>query len=96
MIFGVNSDADILFEKEFKEYERRFPGRFRAVYTVSGGGEGVGREKGYVTKELVEKVVGRDGGMVFVCGPPAMEKALVGKSGILAELGYGKDRVHNF
>jgi len=34
-----------------------------------------------------------------VCGPPAMEKALVGarkQGGVLEELGYRKDQIHTF
>jgi cytochrome-b5 reductase len=40
---------------------------------------------------------------VFVCGPPAMETALLGSgpfgkggNGILEQLGYSKDKVHRF
>ncbi|KAL7620592.1 hypothetical protein AAE478_009587 [Parahypoxylon ruwenzoriense] len=35
LVFGVNTDADILLKKEFDEYEAKFPGRFKAVYAVS-------------------------------------------------------------
>ncbi|PVH82443.1 NADH-cytochrome b5 reductase-like protein [Cadophora sp. DSE1049] len=105
LVFGVNSDADVLFRKEFEELERRFGDRFRAVYTVSRLGEGSDLRKGYVTRELLEQVTGRAGeeSRVFVCGPPAMERALLGgrefsrgKGGVLEELGYRKEQVHQF
>ncbi|KAH7412919.1 NADH-cytochrome b5 reductase-like protein [Cadophora sp. MPI-SDFR-AT-0126] len=105
LVFGVNSDADVLFRKEFEELERTFGERFKAVYTVSKPSVGSPFRKGYVTKELLEQVTGRAGeeSRVFVCGPPAMEKALLGgssfskgKGGVLEELGYRKDQVHQF
>ncbi|KAI1118316.1 oxidoreductase NAD-binding domain-containing protein [Nemania sp. NC0429] len=103
LVFGVNSDADVLLESEFREFESRFPNRFKAVYTVSNPTAGSRHAKGYVTKELLSKVMtatpGAGNTKVFVCGPPAMENALVGnrtKQGILGELGYSKDQIHKF
>lgn len=102
LVFGVNSDEDVLFKDTFEEYERDFPGRFKAVYTVSHPIEGSSFHSGYVTKELLEKVapLPRDANTkVFVCGPPAMETALVGKkgqTGILKQLGYRNDQIHKF
>lgn len=103
LVYGANSDGDVLLKDEFDEMEERFPGRLRVVYTVSKGGEGSPFQKGYVTKELLEGVVERRSGedtKVFVCGPPAMEQALVGKGrgggGILAELGFRRDQVYRF
>lgn len=101
LVFGVNSDKDILLKKEFEEWEKKFPGRFKAVYTVSNPVSGSPHRKGYVTKELLKEVTPSPEGketMVFVCGPPAMEKTLVAdkKSGVLAELGYKKDQIYKF
>lgn len=103
LVFGVNTDADVLLESEFKEFESRFPHRFKAIYTVSNPIAGSSHAKGYVTKELLSKVItatpGTGNTKVFVCGPPAMENALVGnrtKQGILGELGYTKDQIHRF
>ena len=104
-MFGVNSDEDVLLKKEFDEFEQRFPGQFKAVYTVSHPIKGSPFRKGYVTKGLLEEVAPgpEKDKMVFICGPPAMETALLGglrskgaKSGILEQLGYGKDQVHKF
>ncbi|KAI0015198.1 hypothetical protein F4780DRAFT_108026 [Xylariomycetidae sp. FL0641] len=101
LVYGVNTDADVLLKKEFDELERRHPGRFRAVYTVSNPGPDSPYRKGYVTKELLKEVGANPktaNSKVFVCGPPPMEAALGnGKgSGILAELGYTKGQVHRF
>lgn len=58
-----------------------------------------------MTKELLEQVTGRarDGEKVFVCGPPAMESALLGgssfrkgKGGVLEQLGWRKEQIHQF
>jgi cytochrome-b5 reductase len=33
---------------------------------------------------------------VFMCGPPKMEEAVAGKTGVLAELGLNKKEIHRF
>ena len=99
LVFGVNSDADILLKDEFDRFERQYPGRFRATYTVSRPGTGSPYRKGYVTKELLQEVIPENGSKVFVCGPPGLEEAMLGekgKPGVLEQLGYGKDKVHKF
>lgn len=102
LVFGVNADADVLLKEEFDRFEKAHPGRFKAVYTVSRPEPGSPYRQGYVTRELLkESIPGSpaDHTQVFVCGPPAMETALLGqkgKPGILQQLGYGKDKVHKF
>lgn len=101
LVFGVNSDADVLLRDEFDKWEKQFPGRFKASFVVSRPSEGSPYPQGYVTKELLNKVVGpaQADSKVFVCGPPAMENSLVGswrQKGVLEELGYRKDQLHKF
>ncbi|KAI1842264.1 hypothetical protein JX266_011549 [Neoarthrinium moseri] len=101
LIFGVNSDADVLMKEEFEAWEKQFPDRFKANYVVSKPNDGSPYDKGYVTKELLAKVSRTPSkeSKVFVCGPPAMETALVGsrwQRGVLEELGYTKEQVHKF
>lgn len=100
LVFGVNTDADLLLRNEFDEYETRFPGRFKVIYTISNPVDGSPFLKGYVTKDLLKEVAPVSGNSkVFVCGPPPMENALVGsrrQPGILEELGYRKDQIHKF
>ncbi|KAM5527607.1 oxidoreductase NAD-binding domain-containing protein [Fusarium oxysporum f. sp. phaseoli] len=102
LIYGANNDEDILMKREFKQFEEQFPDRFKAIYTVSRPSEISPFRKGYVTKPLLDEVlpspIDKDT-MVFVCGPPAMEKTLVGKvgePGILQQLGYRKDQIYQF
>jgi cytochrome-b5 reductase len=99
LVFGVNSDEDVLFENEFAKYEKDYPGRFKVVYTVSNPAEGSVYHKGYVSKELLkEHIMGpeEENTKVFVCGPPAMEKSILGKGGILGQLGYTKSQIYKF
>ena len=107
IIYGTNTDEDVLLNREFDEFKKEFGDRFEYVYTVSRPSEGSPWRKGHVTKELLEQVAGTrekvkgaaDGKMVFVCGPPAMEKSLVGSKwggGILQELGYEKKQIITF
>lgn len=100
LVFGVNTDKDVLLRDEFRDFEKKFPGRFRAVYTVSQPDAGSPYYKGRVTKELLDEVVPEAGrGKVYLCGPPAMETSLVGKRGspgILQQLGYKKDQIYRF
>ncbi|VUC22805.1 unnamed protein product [Clonostachys rosea] len=103
LVYGANTDRDVLLKKELDAFEREFPGRFKAVYTISRPGEDSPYRKGRVTKELLQEVAPASGSShVYLCGPPAMETALAGQFkwgsplGILAELGYRKDQIHRF
>ena len=108
LVFGVNSEQDVLLKHEFEEYERRFPDRFKAHYTVSNAPADSTYTKGYVDKDLLEKTLPRPGTgeniKLFLCGPPKMEEAFLGKNGwfssgskgILSDLGYDKGQVFQF
>ncbi|KAJ5673876.1 hypothetical protein N7462_009315 [Penicillium macrosclerotiorum] len=103
LVFGVNSEQDLLFQDELEEYKSRFPDRFNYIYTVSHPKqEGSSFRKGYVTEELLRDIISRDSDQdtkVFVCGPPRMEDSLVGSrngQGILGRLGFSKDQIHRF
>ncbi|KAI0827490.1 ferredoxin reductase-like protein [Hypoxylon sp. FL0890] len=100
LVFGVNTDADLLLRREFEDYEARFPNRFNVTYTVSQPADNSPFRRGYVTKELLKEVAPLSNDCkVFVCGPPPMENSLVGSRrtpGVLEELGYRKDQIHKF
>ncbi|KAK3687591.1 ferredoxin reductase-like protein [Podospora appendiculata] len=110
LVWGVNSDEDIFLGDEFSALEKKFPGRFKAVYVVSSPDARSPHTKGYVTRQVLEKA-GLSASLeknldtkVLVCGPPPMEKALKGtksfvggaKGGVLAELGYTPDQIYSF
>lgn len=107
LVFGVNGERDVLLDEELREFEARYAGRFRAVYAVSGlVGESDRFRRGRVTESLLREVAApasEANTKVMVCGPPAMEEALLGKKGwggrtggILEKLGYRKDQIHQF
>jgi cytochrome-b5 reductase len=110
VVFGVNTEEDLLLRPEFDAYKQQYPDRFDIHYTVSRPKKGFAPERGirsgYITKELLAELMqGRSekDTNVFVCGPPAMEQALLGSgpfgksgNGILEQLGYSKDKIHRF
>lgn len=106
LIFGANTDADLVLKAELDAFEQRFPDRLNVIYTVSNPVEGSPFRKGYVTKELLEQQLvhsanGTD--KIFVCGPPSMEASIAGtngyfsrQKGILEKIGYPKSQIHTF
>ncbi|KAK5069882.1 hypothetical protein LTR64_007936 [Lithohypha guttulata] len=110
LIYANNTEEDILLRKEFEEFEKQYPDRFKKLFTVSKKSSADSDvEQGYVTREMIKKVSSDDGrvGKVLCSGPPAMIEAVAGKkslggwvqgpvNGILKELGYGKEDVHKF
>ncbi|WPG98829.1 NADH-cytochrome b5 reductase 2 [Acrodontium crateriforme] len=61
-------------------------------------------KKGHVDKSVLQEAIERckkgrwgDGKTkVWLCGPPAMEEAIAGQKGVLAELGVAKNEIHKF
>lgn len=112
LIFGVNTEEDVLLRKELEGFESRFgKDRFTTVYAIgegaSSGADSSKFRKGFVTEELLKEVAVPASGntKVMVCGPPPMEDALLGRKGfgpgargggILAKLGYRRDQIHQF
>lgn len=101
LVWGVNADEDIVLKQELADLEARHPGRFRTIYTVAKPDAGSPHRKGFVTADLLRDAGVTPGekngvGKIFVCGPPAMEKALTGTDGVLGALGYTKKEIHKF
>lgn len=102
LVFGVNTEQDLLLRSELEQYKKRFPNRFNYTYTVSHPKESSpALRKGYVSEDLLRDIV-RDTGKdthVFVCGPPGMEESLLGSwraRGVLDRLGFTKDQIYKF
>lgn len=113
LVYANNSEEDILLKSELDTLAQQYPGRFTHLYTISNTtpqNEGV-YQKGYVTKELLTKVMphkmNERNVKVLVSGPPAMTASVAGAKGgfgwtqgslggILGELGYTKEEVHKF
>lgn len=111
LLWGVNGPRDIVLRQELEALRAEFPERLSVTYAVSGKETDVAAlgsaemfKKGYVNRGLVEEAIARCGGAfgdekgtkVFLCGPPAMEEAVAGKKGVLAELGLAKKEIHRF
>lgn len=105
LVWGVNTEADIILADELAALQKQYPGRLTTKYVVStptgkASSSRVAFTEGHVTSEVLKAagVVNEDGGVgkVFLSGPPAMEKALLARDGALAELGFGKKEVHKF
>jgi len=110
LVFGNVTEDDILLKRELDHLENTYPQRFRAFYVLDNPPkDATGFQKGYITKELLKKVLPEpkeENIKVFVCGPPAMYKAISGGKvspsdqgeldGALKDLGYSKDQVFKF
>ncbi|GAA91486.1 NADH-cytochrome B5 reductase [Aspergillus luchuensis IFO 4308] len=101
LIFGVNSEEDLLLKEELDRYATEFPDRFNYIYTVSRPKEENSPYRtGYIDEEFLRSTFkeSTQNTKVFICGPPAMEDSLVGTrrspEGILSRLGFSKDQVH--
>ncbi|GAD92810.1 hypothetical protein AN0432.2 [Paecilomyces variotii No. 5] len=109
LVFGNVTEQDILLKREWEDLENTYPQRFKAFYVLDNPPPEWTGGKGYITKELLKTVLPEpkeENIKIFVCGPPAMYKALSGPkvspkdqgelTGILKELGYSQDQVYKF
>lgn len=109
LLWGVNGMRDLVLQKELEELERKSEGRLRVTYAVSGtdapATEDQKFKRGYINKSVLQEAIARcekgswgdaKGTRVWLCGPPAMETAVAGKQGVLAELGVSGKQVHKF
>ncbi len=77
LCFGVTRPEDFFYAAEIAELGRRFE-RFEARYTMVEPDAAWTGAAGFVTgllKEDEAAAVGADGGMAYLCGPPAMVEA---------------------
>ncbi|CAK7219827.1 hypothetical protein SEUCBS140593_004024 [Sporothrix eucalyptigena] len=99
LVWGVNTEADLILKDELAALQKQYPGRLTTQYVVSKPSSKGPYKQGHVTSEVLKAagVSVDDGvGKVFLSGPPAMETALLARDGAFAELGYGKKEVHKF
>ncbi|KAF2757282.1 ferredoxin reductase-like protein [Pseudovirgaria hyperparasitica] len=100
LLWGVNTPSDAYLMDEFAALKLRFPGRFDVRYVVSKADEVQSQtEKGRIDGALLAKLRWApkcSEEKVYVCGPPGMEESLVGKQGVLIEMGYRKGQVVKF
>jgi predicted ferric reductase len=89
LIWGNKSRKDILFQKELDSMKDKV----RTVHVLSEPEEDWEGEKGYVTREILEKYVQEElqDADVFLCGPAPMMKKVKES---LGELGVPPERIH--
>ena len=89
-LWGNRTEHEIPFRGELSEIEKSLSG-VKVAHVLSHEEDFPG-EKGFITKELVERhVSGIRERQTFLCGPPAMMKR-VGQT--LAEMGLSKKQLH--
>ncbi len=109
LVFGNLTEEDILLKREFEHLENTYPQRFRAFYLLDKPPDAWTQGSGHITKELLKTVLPEPkekNVKVFVCGPPGLYKAVAGAkkspqdqgelTGMLKELGYGREQVYKF
>jgi cytochrome-b5 reductase len=112
LIYANKTESDILMKKELDALASQHSDQFATTYVVNDTNSTNGSlEKGYVTKEILNKALPakleKDDVKVLVCGPPAMLNAIAGAKGglgwtqgkvggILKDLGLTEKQVHKF
>ncbi|CAK7894559.1 NADH-cytochrome b5 reductase 2 [[Candida] anglica] len=108
LYYGNLSEKDILIKKELDVLAAKHKDQVDIVYFVDKAEKGWEGETGFIDKEFLQPRLpgpSKDS-KVFVCGPPALYKALSGPkvsptdqgevTGVLAELGFTKEHVYKF
>ena len=88
ILYGSRSEADILLKAELDEVVNKANGKVKVVHVLSEE-ENSNYEHGFITAELIKKYAPEDYS-IFVCGPKAMYKFLVGE---IAKLNLPKRKV---
>jgi cytochrome-b5 reductase len=108
LVFANVTEGDIILKKELDAYKRKYPDQFDVYYVLDKPGFFWKGEKGYVTKDMLQRHMPPPGpdNMVFVCGPPPMMEHLSGNKakdksqgelkGLLKDMGYSSDQVFKF
>ena len=73
LLYGSSEEDDIIYYNEFKEMESKNPAKIKIVHVLSCETVSLeGCEKGFITKEIIEKYCDVDSSSFFICGPQVM------------------------
>jgi len=73
LLYGSSDEDDIIFYDEFKEMEKNNPKKIKIVHVLSCDVVSLeGCEKGFITKEIIEKYCDVNSSTFFICGPQIM------------------------
>ncbi|MGH9469367.1 MAG: ferredoxin--NADP reductase [Terriglobia bacterium] len=89
LIFGVRTEAAILYRDEFEGLSQKYPG-FHFVPTLSRADSGWPGPTGRVQVQIMEYLAHKPGLHAYVCGRPEMVEDV---SRLLLSMGYGEDAV---
>lgn len=108
LLYGNQTEDDILLKQELSHLENTYPQRFRAFYTLDKPPKEWTAGRGHINPELLKTAMPEPQASVkiFVCGPPGLYKAISGAKvspqdqgeldGSLKQLGYQKEQVYKF
>ncbi len=73
LLYGSSEEDDIIYYDEFKELEKKYPNKIKVVHILSSDIVSLeGCEKGFITKEIIEKYCDANSSTFFICGPQIM------------------------
>ena len=73
LLYGSSEEDDIIYYDEFKEIEKKYPNKIKVVHVLSSDIVSLeGCEKGFITKEIIEKYCDANSSTFFICGPQIM------------------------
>jgi ferredoxin-NADP reductase len=73
LLYGSSDEEDIIFYHEFKEMEKNYPSKIKIVHVLSCDVVSLeGCEKGFISKDIIEKYCNPPSSTFFVCGPQIM------------------------
>jgi len=73
LLYGSSEEDDIIFYNEFKEMEKNNPAKIKVVHVLSCDVVTLeGCERGFITKEIIEKYCDVNLSTFFICGPQVM------------------------
>ena len=73
LLYGSSEEDDIIFYDEFKDMEQKHPSKIKIVHVLSCDVVTLeGCERGFITKEIIEKYCDANSSTIFICGPQVM------------------------
>jgi ferredoxin-NADP reductase len=92
LLFGVRSEADVLWRDELEDWSRRYP-ELRLEYTLSRPEPGWRGRRGYVQAHVAELAQALGEPHVFICGLNRMVSEV--RALCKSELGFDRKRIHS-
>jgi ferredoxin-NADP reductase len=92
LLFGVRSEADVLWGEELAQWAQHEPG-FRLEITLSRASAAWPGRRGYVQQHVAELVRELDAPHVFICGLNRMVSEV--RALCKGELGFDRKRIHS-